>query len=72
VVIIVGVLVPFWAMTFLANRASPAAIMRLWWVPAVVMLVCIALYAFSFYKIENALNARRESLINLIAGASDK
>lgn len=72
VVIVAGVLVPFWALTFAANRAGEQAILRVWWVPLLALVVCIALYVFSFYKIEGALNQRREGLINLIAGARDQ
>ncbi len=72
IVIIVGVLVPFWAMTFVANHTSQEAILRMWWLPAVVMMICVGLYVFSFYQVEPVLKARRERLINLIAGARDK
>jgi hypothetical protein len=72
VVIIGGVLVPFWALTFLANRTSQEAALRLWWIPALALLGCVAFYVFSFFKIEPVLKVRREGLINLIAGARDK
>jgi hypothetical protein len=72
VVIIGGVLLPFWALTFLAGRTSQEAALRLWWIPVLALLACVAFYVFSFFKIEPVLNMRREGLINLIAGARDK
>lgn len=69
VVVIVGVLIPFWGIMMLARRLGAEAFLNLWWVMVLLMSVCVALYVFSFYTIEGALKSRREKLINLIAGA---
>ncbi|MDX2040003.1 MAG: hypothetical protein SF097_02090 [Acidobacteriota bacterium] len=71
VVVIGGVLVPFWGLMMAANRLGLMTFLRFWWVPLLLMAACAGLYAFSFYAIENPLNTRRERLINLIAGARD-
>lgn len=72
VVIIGGVLVPFWALTMLTNRAGQAMVLRLWWIPLLLLFVCVGLYALSFLTVERTLLKRRERLITLIAGARDK
>lgn len=69
VVVIGGVLIPFWGLMMAANRLGMTTFLRFWWVPLLLMMACAGLYAFSFYAIETPLNSRRERLINLIAGA---
>lgn len=71
VVVIGGVLIPFWGLMVAANRMGLAAFQRFWWVPFLLMAACAGLYVFSFYAIEGPLGLRRERLINLIAGARD-
>lgn len=72
VVIIGGVLVPFWGLMTLGRHFGEQVVLRFWWIPLLGFLVCLALYVLSFYSIEKTLTARREKLINLIAGARDK
>lgn len=72
VVIIGGVLIPFWGLMMLANRVTQESALRLWWVFVLVMIACLAIYYLSFQSVEKALIARRERLINLIAGARDR
>lgn len=71
VVLIGTMLVPFWGVMVLANRANATTVARYWWVPLLLLLICAGLYALSFRMIEELLRARRERLINLIAGARD-
>jgi hypothetical protein len=65
------VLIPFWGLMVVANRASLPTLQRFWWIPLLVMIACAGFYAFSFYAVEAPLTSRRERLINLIAGARD-
>lgn len=71
IVLIGSMLMPFWSIMVLANRANAATVTRFWWTPLLLLLICIGLYALSFRVIEKPLNARRERLINLLAGARD-
>ncbi|MBL8191189.1 MAG: hypothetical protein JNK38_24445 [Acidobacteria bacterium] len=71
VVVIGGVLIPFWGLMTAANHWGLETFLRFWWVPLLLMMACACLYIFSFYAIETPLNSRRERLINLIAGARD-
>lgn len=71
VVVIGGVLVPFWGLMMLANRTGMETFLKFWWIPLLIMIACAGLYAFSFYAVEAPLKSRRERLINLIAGARD-
>lgn len=72
VVIIGGVLLPFWGIMTLGNRIGQTTVLHWWWVSLLVLCMCLGLYVVSFRMIEKTLNARREKLINLIAGARDK
>lgn len=69
IVVIGGVLVPFWALLALASRFGQTVAQRFWWAALLFLAVSAAFYAFSFHVIERALRARRERLINQIAGA---
>ena len=69
VVVTVGLMVPFWVLMMLSNRASLETLLRFWWVSPLLMVACIGFYVFSFYAIESSLKKRRERLINVIAGA---
>ncbi len=71
IVVIGGVLIPFWGLMTAANHWGLETFLRFWWVPLLLMMACACLYIFSFYAIETPLNSRRERLINLIAGARD-
>ncbi len=72
VVMIGGVVVPYTVAIVLSESLDPAVILRFWWAAPLVMVLSIGFYLFSLKAIEPVLNARRESLINLIAGARDK
>jgi hypothetical protein len=71
VVMFGGMVVPYVLAMMFSERISPAAAARLWWVPALLLVACIAFYVFSLRAIEVALESRKERLINLIAGATD-
>jgi hypothetical protein len=72
VVIIGGVLLPFWGLMTLGKYFGEMVVLRFWWIPLLGFLACLVLYVLSFYSVERALTARREKMINLIAGARDK
>lgn len=72
IVMVGGVVVPYIFAIILSERVSPETIFQFWWVLALLGLLSITFYIFSFVAIEPALNSRRERLINIIAGASDK
>lgn len=72
IVIIGGVLLPFWGLMAMGNRIGQATVLRFWWVALIVLLACVTLYALSFHSIEKAVSRRREQLIHLIAGARDR
>ena len=72
VVVIGGVLVPFWGLMMLGQRFGEAVVLRFWWMFLMVFIVCLTLYLWSFFSIEKTLTARREKLLNLIAGANDQ
>jgi hypothetical protein len=72
VVVIVGVVVPYAAALALSERLDPEVMLHFWWAAVSLMVVSIGFYLFSLKAIEPVLNARREKLINLIAGARDK
>ncbi len=69
VVVIGGVLIPFWGLMTMARKLGTTIFLNYWWLLMLVMIACIGFYIFSFYAIENTLKSRRERLINLIAGA---
>jgi hypothetical protein len=71
VVLIGTMIMPFWGIMWLGNRADETMVMRYWWLPLLLLLICIGIYALSFQKVEKILNLRRERLINLLAGARD-
>lgn len=72
VVMIVGVVIPFWGLTILGNHVSQKVVTDRWWVASLGLLACLVFYLISFYSIGKTLTTRREKLINLIAGAGDK
>jgi hypothetical protein len=72
IVIIGGTLFPFWGVMILADRISQSVILSFWWVSLLILAICFGFYVFMIQIIERTLNLRRERLINLIAGASDK
>lgn len=72
VVVIGGVLIPFWGLMMLGQHFGEAVVLRFWWIFLAVFIVCLGFYLFSFFSIEKTLTARREKLLNLIAGAKDQ
>ncbi|MGH9838989.1 MAG: hypothetical protein ACREEM_09405 [Blastocatellia bacterium] len=71
VVMLGGMAIPYVIAVMASERVSPAEAARFWWVPALLMILCIGFYAYSLKAIEPVLESRKERLINLIAGASD-
>ncbi|MCI0337006.1 MAG: hypothetical protein L0226_05490 [Acidobacteria bacterium] len=72
VVVIVGILIPFWGTMVLAHRIGQSVLLRFWWIACLILIFCIGFYALLQWVIERLLKSRRERLINLVAGASDK
>ncbi len=71
VVMFGGMVIPYVIAVMASERISPTGAARLWWIPALLMILCIGIYAYSLKAIEPVLESRKERLINLIAGASD-
>jgi hypothetical protein len=71
-VLICGMMAPFWLCLLLAEMMSMAALLEFWWVPGLVSMLSIGFYALSLRLIDRPLVRRREWLINLLAGARDK
>lgn len=72
IVMLGGSVTPYVIAIILSERIEPETIFQFWWIPALLMLAGMAFYAFSFFAIEPVLESRRESIINLIAGAKDR
>ncbi|MGH9851200.1 MAG: hypothetical protein ACREBD_15290 [Blastocatellia bacterium] len=72
VVMIGGVVVPYLVAIALSERLDPEVLLNFWWASLSLMFLSIGIYLFSLKAIEPVLNARREKLINLIAGGRDK
>ncbi len=72
VVMIGGILVPFWGTMVLADRISQSLFLRFWWIPCLILTLCAGFYVLTLRIIDQPLKSRREKLINLIAGGADK
>jgi hypothetical protein len=72
IVVIIGISVPLWGVIFFSDRMDQAALTRHWWGSCLILIFCLGFYILSLVVIESPLKSRRERLINLIAGASDR
>ena len=68
VVMIGGMVIPYIIAVMASEQISSAGGVRSWWIPALLMALCIGFYIFSLKAIEPVLESRKERLINLIAG----
>lgn len=71
IVVIGGAVFPFWFLMTVMERISRQTLNRLWWVPPVYLVLCLAFYALSLRFIDMPLRGRREKLLGLIAGGGD-
>lgn len=71
IVVIGGAIIPFWVMITVMERIPPETLSRLWWAPALFLVLCVGFYGFSLKFIDIPLRSRKEKLINLLSGASD-
>jgi hypothetical protein len=71
-VVIIGITLPLWGMVFLGDRLDQAALRRYWWVSGLILILCLSFYILSLVVMDGPVKSRRERLINLIAGASDR
>jgi hypothetical protein len=71
-VIIIGIIIPFWVGLFFVDRIDQALLERYWWISSLLLIFCIGFYILSLVAVDVPLKSRRERLINLIAGASDR
>ena len=69
-VMIGGVFLPYALAFVVAGRLKAETVKGLWWLGVVAIIFSAAFFVFSLKAIEPILRARRERLINLIAGAS--
>jgi hypothetical protein len=72
VVVIMGVILPLWGAVFFSDRLDQATLARYWWASPLILIFCLSFYILSLVAIEAPVKSRRERLINLIAGASDR
>ncbi|QQS45738.1 MAG: hypothetical protein IPM66_17645 [Acidobacteriota bacterium] len=72
VVVIGGILIPFWAMMAFMDRIGEDALLRFWWMPSIPLLLCLGFFGLTMIIIDAPLTGRREKLVNLIAGARDR
>jgi hypothetical protein len=72
IVMVGGVVVPYIFAIVMSERLAPETIFHFWWILALLMLLSISFYIFSFVAVAPALNARRERLIDIIAGSGEK
>jgi hypothetical protein len=71
-VVIIGISVPLWVAAFISNRLDQTALTRYWWISCLILIFCLGFYILSFVIMDAPAKSRRERLINLIAGASDR
>jgi len=71
IVMIGGILIPFWAMMAVTGRVGEELLLKFWWAPLILLLIGAGFLAFTTRIIDVALTPRRENLINQIAGARD-
>jgi hypothetical protein len=62
---------PYLIAMIFSERVNPSDLLRFWWAPLPLVILCAGFYLFSMKTIEPVLNWRREKLIKLIAGARD-
>jgi hypothetical protein len=72
IVVIIGISVPLWGMVFLGDRLDQAVLRRYWWISCLILIFCLGFYILSLVVMEGPVKSRRERLITLIAGASDR
>lgn len=71
IVMIGGILIPFWAMMAVMGRVGEELLLRYWWAPLIFLMIGAGFLAFTTRIVDSALAPRREKLINQIAGARD-
>ena len=70
VVVIVGVLLPFFLGMPLLERYGSGSLTRFWWTPWVAFLLGLTFYLFSFFNLDPALKLKSERLIRRISGVN--
>lgn len=71
-VVFFGILVPIWGATFYSDRLDQALLTSYWWVSCLILIFCSGFYMLSLMVLDGLVSRRRERLINLIAGASER
>jgi len=71
IALISGMVPPMLVIGLTGGKLGIAFMLHFWWLSIPVLALCIGIYVFSFHGIAGPLRARREELINLIAGATD-
>jgi hypothetical protein len=71
-VVFVGIIIPIWIATFFGDRIDQALLTDYWWTSCLILIFCLSLYILSLMVMDGLVKRRRERLINLIAGASDR
>jgi hypothetical protein len=72
VVVIIGISLPLGGMVFFVDRIDQTVLTGYWWVSPLILIFCLSFYILSLVAIEGHVKSRRERLINLIAGATDR
>jgi hypothetical protein len=71
-VVFVGIIIPIWGAIFFSDRIDQALLTDYWWISCLILIFCLSLYILSLVVMDGLVKRRRERLINLIAGASDR
>jgi hypothetical protein len=71
-VVFVGIIIPIWGATFFSDRIDQALLTDYWWTSCLILIFCLSFYILSLMVMDGLVKRRREGLINLIAGASDR
>jgi hypothetical protein len=72
VVVIIGISLPLGGMVFFVDRIDHAVLTGYWWVSPLILIFCLSFYILSLVAMDGPVKSRRERLINLIAGATDR
>ena len=67
-----GISIPLIGIMFFARLINPMVVPEFWWLALGLLLFSAGFFAFTLWAIEGPANGRRETLINVIAGAHDK
>ncbi len=68
IIVIAGVLLPFYAGLAIVDRFGHEVLLRFWWIPLLTAIPGGAVYVISFFFSDPALRLQREHLLRTLAG----